>query len=328
MGNNVNELIELINDDSKSLSVILRKVLSSQSSQLSKDQIKWINWELNGYEINKDIPDYRKIRGVVKAHNPYNGWIPIQFQTSKDSDQFSIRNLGENIHDIEELYNKSKADKGSFLTYSFSSEVEHYLQNSSSLPGRFPFALIVQPSVLHAISTAVRNKLFEILLELQKNDEIGDMPEKNIDSSKVFIVHGHDNETKIDTARFIEKLGLEAVILHEQASSGNTIIEKIEEYTNVGFGIVLYTPCDVGANKDEEVNLKKRARQNVVFEHGYLIGKLGRKRVCALVKDELELPNDISGVVYVQKDKNEAWKLSIAKEMKQVGYDIDLNKLV
>jgi len=144
------------------------------------------------------------------------------------------------------------------------------------------------------------------------------------DSNKVFIVHGHDGETKIEVARFIEKLGLEAIILHEKASSGKTIIEKIESYSDVGFAVVLYTPDDLGTVKTDKENLKPRARQNVVFEHGFLIGKLGRDKVSAVVKGSLELPNDISGVVYISEDN---WQLDLAKEMKESGCSIDFNKL-
>lgn len=152
--------------------------------------------------------------------------------------------------------------------------------------------------------------------------------EKRMDKSKIFIVHGHDTAAKAEAARLVEKLGFEAIILHEQASSGMTIIEKIETYSDVGFAIVLYTPCDLGAAKDKKDNLRGRARQNVVFEHGYLIGKIGRQNVCALVKGDIETPNDISGVVYVSMDEvGGNWKYSIAKEMKKAGYSIDLNKI-
>lgn len=146
-----------------------------------------------------------------------------------------------------------------------------------------------------------------------------------LDKSKVFIVHGHDNEAKIEIARFIEQMGFEPIILHEQASKGMTIIEKIEEYSNVGFGIVLYTPCDIGYDKDKETEKMARARQNVVFEHGYLISKLGRNNVCALVKPSVETPNDISGIVYIPFDSNGGWKIPLAKEMKSSGYEIDFN---
>jgi len=129
--------------------------------------------------------------------------------------------------------------------------------------------------------------------------EFEDIKDKKTEFDKlnVFIVHGHDDLAKMETAKFIEQLGLIPIILHEQVSSGFTIIEKIENYSNVGFGVVLYTPCDLGAKKGNETELKLRARQNVVFEHGFLIGKIGRKNVVALVKGDVETPNDISGVV-------------------------------
>lgn len=107
---------------------------------------------------------------------------------------------------------------------------------------------------------------------------------------KVFIVHGHDNEAKQEVSRFIEKLGLEAIILHEQARM--TIIEKIEHYsTDADFALVLYTACDLGRGVHESnIPPNNRARQNVVFEHGYLVAKLGRKNVCSLVKGNIETP--------------------------------------
>ena len=143
---------------------------------------------------------------------------------------------------------------------------------------------------------------------------------------KVFIVHGRDELAKNEAARFIEKIGLIAVVLNEQVNKGMTIIEKIEHYTDVDYSIVLYTPCDIGTIKTEK-NFKSRARQNVVFEHGYLIGKLKRENVCALVKDDVEIPNDISGLVYIDMDKSGAWKYSVAKELKKAGYIIDMNKI-
>lgn len=139
--------------------------------------------------------------------------------------------------------------------------------------------------------------------------------------SQIFIVHGQDEITKLDVASFITSLGLEPIILHMQASSGMTIIEKIEHYSNVGFGIVLYTPCDVGARAGV-LSGKYRARQNVVFEHGYLIGKLGRPRVTALVKGEIETPNDISGVVYVPLDDAGNWQTQLKIELRAAGYKV------
>jgi predicted nucleotide-binding protein len=140
----------------------------------------------------------------------------------------------------------------------------------------------------------------------------------------VFIVHGRDNEAKQEVSRFIENIGLKAIILHEQANSGMTIIEKIEHYAGeADFALVLYTPCDQGRGYHEKKMHppKDRARQNVVFEHGYLMAKLGRENVCALVKGTIETPNDISGVVYVALEG--AWQKEIVKELRACGYTID-----
>ncbi len=145
-------------------------------------------------------------------------------------------------------------------------------------------------------------------------------------NNKVFIVHGRDNELKESVARFVEKMGLEAIILHEQANAGRTIIEKFENAADVGFAIVLLTPDDVGGLTNSE--LQPRARQNVVFELGYFIGNLGRNHVAALIKDNVEIPSDISGVVYIGIDMQGFWKMAVAKELKACGYDIDLNKLM
>ena len=152
-------------------------------------------------------------------------------------------------------------------------------------------------------------------------------PKVPMDKSKVFIVHGHDDAAKSEAARFVENLGFKAIILHEQASLGDTIIEKIEKNSNVGFAIVLYTPCDEGAPKGKKDHLKPRARQNVVFEHGYLMAKIGRKNVCPLVKGDLETPTDISGIVYTPMDEGDGWKLAVADEMEACGYKVDRSKI-
>lgn len=145
------------------------------------------------------------------------------------------------------------------------------------------------------------------------------------ENKKVFIVHGHDDNLKSEVALFIERQGLESVILHQQASGGKTIIEKLEERSDVGFAIILYTPCDVGRVASAKRN-NPRARQNVVFEHGFFIGKIGRDKVVALVKGGTEIPNDYSGVVYVNYNDNEGWKTEIGRELAHAGYEIDFMK--
>lgn len=148
------------------------------------------------------------------------------------------------------------------------------------------------------------------------------------DSRKVFVVHGHDDATKQTIARFLERLDLEVIILHEQPGGGRTIIEKFEDHADVAFAVVLLTPDDVGFPRDKLENGKPRARQNVVFEMGYFVGVLGCGKVCTLYGEGVELPSDLAGVEYVPLDAGGAWRFTLAREIKQSGLDVDLNKVV
>lgn len=149
-------------------------------------------------------------------------------------------------------------------------------------------------------------------------------PKTDDSSRRVFIVHGHDEAAKEAVARFLERAKFEVVILHEQASRGMTIAEKLEKYGDVGFAVVLLTADDVGRAKVAS-DLSDRARQNVVLELGYFIGRLGRERVSALKKGEVEIPSDYMGVVYTSMDANGGWKADLAKELIAAGYSVDWN---
>jgi predicted nucleotide-binding protein len=143
----------------------------------------------------------------------------------------------------------------------------------------------------------------------------------------VFVVHGHDDAAKEAVARLIDRLGLRAVILHEQPNLSRTIIEKLERHSAVCFAVVILTPDDVGWPVTDSSRAKHRARQNVILELGYFMGKLGRDKVCALHKGDLELPSDVHGVLYMPMDPNRAWKLNLAKEMRAAGVEVDLSKV-
>jgi predicted nucleotide-binding protein len=147
-------------------------------------------------------------------------------------------------------------------------------------------------------------------------------------ANRVFLVHGHDTGTKETTARFIERLGLAPIILHEQANEGRTIIEKFEAYGEVGFAIVLMTPDDVGASVNEQNKLLGRARQNVILELGYFTGRLGRRKVCALFKPGIEIPSDFHGVLFLELDEPGAWKTKLANELRKAGMEIDVQALL
>ncbi len=150
-------------------------------------------------------------------------------------------------------------------------------------------------------------------------------PLEPLASRKVFIVHGHDGEAKAEVARFIEKLGFTPIILHEQASKGRTIIEKVESNSDVGFAVVLLTPDDEGNQKGKPP--KPRARQNVVLELGYFVARLGRDHVCALRRGDVEIPSDFDGVVYETYDDHGAWKSKLAKELEAAEFIVDWAKV-
>lgn len=146
-------------------------------------------------------------------------------------------------------------------------------------------------------------------------------------SSKVFIVHGHDVAAKESLARFLEKIEIDAIILHEEPDRGRTIIEKFEECASqVGFAVVLLTPDDLGGQNAAQVQ-QARARQNVVFELGYFAAKLGRGRTCLMRKGDVEIPSDLFGVIYTNLDETEGWKLKLIKELKAAGIRFDANKV-
>ena len=145
----------------------------------------------------------------------------------------------------------------------------------------------------------------------------------------VFIVHGHDNAVKQEVARFMQQVtGTAPTILHEQPNGGRTIIEKFESVAaDIGFAIVLLTADDQGSPTGE-VDLNPRARQNVVFEMGFFIGTLGRSRVAVIYERGVELPSDMSGVLYTEIDGAGAWKLGLARELRAAGIDVDMNKAI
>lgn len=150
-----------------------------------------------------------------------------------------------------------------------------------------------------------------------------------LSNNRVFLVHGHNEAVMHASARFIEDLGLQAIILREQPNQGRTIIEKFVDSSDVAFAVILLTADDRGGPATHMYDdQKKRARQNVILEMGFFLGKLGRNRVCALYEEGVEVPSDYHGVLFIPIDNSQDWKFLLAKEMKAVGLSIDLNKAI
>jgi predicted nucleotide-binding protein len=150
---------------------------------------------------------------------------------------------------------------------------------------------------------------------------------ETVNNEHIFIVHGRNDGVKAQVANFLLKLGIKPIILHEQMNKGKTIIEKFEKHSDVKASIILFTSDDVGKFKDDS-EFEKRARQNVIFEAGYFIGKLGREFTIILLEHGLKMPSDLAGYIYFEIDQNERWQLDIAKELKGMKFDIDMNDLI
>lgn len=134
---------------------------------------------------------------------------------------------------------------------------------------------------------------------------------------RVFIIHGHDEGTRSQVARLIQRLDLEPVILSEKPNRGRTIIEKLERHSDVDYAVAILTPDDASGT---------RARQNVILELGQFMEKLGRERVAILYSPGVEIPSDIKGVLYIDLSKGD-WEYRLAKEMKAAGLPVDMNKV-
>jgi predicted nucleotide-binding protein len=176
-------------------------------------------------------------------------------------------------------------------------------------------------AVLQSAVEALEERLLDTTDEVTPNRA----PEIREKSNSIFIVHGHDDGPKQAVARFLERLGLKPLILHEQPSQGRTVIEKFEAYADVGFAVVILTPDDECISNGKTIF---RARQNVILELGFFAGKLGRPKVCALKKGNVELPSDYIGVVYTEFDPHDGWKQELAKELDAAKYNVDWNKVM
>ena len=147
---------------------------------------------------------------------------------------------------------------------------------------------------------------------------------------KVFVVYGHDEIARTQLEAMLRRWDLDPIILDQQASSGQTIIEKLEEYgADVGYAIVLATPDDEGKAVNEE-SYKFRVRQNVVLELGMFLAKLGRNKVAILLKEDknFEKPSDIQGLIYIPfQNKVDEVAINLIRELSRQGINIDSGRI-
>lgn len=179
------------------------------------------------------------------------------------------------------------------------------------------------PSALRAFNNMYLSYFVKAIEDIiAANPEIDTGAVEKVEGTRVFIIHGHDELIKKDLQLLLERAGVNYLVLHEQPDKGRNIIDKlIEESKDSNYAIGLLTP-------DDTSNGMTRARQNVILEIGYFLGKLGKERVRMLVKDNIEMPSDLTGILYEKHDPAGAWKTKILKEMMAVGIYVDLKTVV
>lgn len=261
---------------------------------------------------------------------PYQAVKLLTVQIGKGKDILAKRPIDPADYSTWELVTKNILEKA-FGTNSPNVTRVQSVGKYGSFPG-YPDPHWWDNHRAESLSTQIKliEGLVELLnteVQLQNSGHISAAPSPQ--GFKIFLVHGHDERVLHEVARFLEKLKQDIVILREQPNEDRTIIEKFETYSEVGYSIVLLTPDDKGAEKSVSFeNQRARARQNVILELGYFLGKLGRSRVCAIYSPGVEVPSDYSGVLFVEFDAGGGWRFQLAKELKAAGLPIDMNEAV
>lgn len=261
-------------------------------------------------------------RGMAKLHRRIDEVRAIDPQKIRHDDA-RIGNIQRSIREtIREVFGQRSPEFDDLQYHRIWHGGLNYLDSPAQRQAKFAAGIPQTVTILEGLISRLEEK--------REDTSLGDATSnRGIASTtgtrRVFVVHGHDEAAKEAVARFLLQLDLEPVILHEQANKGRTVIEKFEVHTDVDFAVILLTPDDVGRADDGSDEPRARARQNVIFELGYFIGKLGRSRVCALHKGNVEILSDYKGVVYVSMDDSGGWRLLLAREITAAGIDVDLN---
>lgn len=243
------------------------------------------------------------------------------------------------LEDFNAEYRKWSDFNAELLKRSFTNEDFKIEYDDSGYSGLF----ILDPSLGERISDSKDNlqskiRVLESIMERLElipishsiiEETTATKSTSTVKTKKVFIVHGRDDVSKTSLEVFLREIGLEPIVLHRQADVGQTVIEKFEANSDVGFAFILLTPDEIAYLRtddslpDSERNKELRARPNVMFEFGYFVGKLGRSKVCCLYTGEVAIPSDLNGLIYKQYNANvEEVAYSIIKDLKATGYDI------
>ncbi len=279
------------------ITLLFNKIARASFSTLSSISMQLFNYL---EEEIKDNPVYDKYE---KDRKKWSNWIddvqylnwslPKNLQETKSLTYHLYKTIGENNDDGLELANEMFGqEKFADNTREFNNTFIEYLGD-----------------VLKDI--------------MNSNPELDKEEPQRSKGDFVFIIHGHDNELKRELQLLLKNAGVNNVVLHEQVDKGRTIIDKlIGETEKAGYAIALLTPDDI-----TETGLQ-RARQNVILEIGYFIGKLGKERIRMLTKGDIEIPSDLQGILYEKFDPSGAWKIKLLKEIQAVGIYVDLQNAI
>lgn len=255
----------------------------------------------------------RKIEVLDEQVRAANGGLPLDFEGWRHATEVTLRTVMGEDSPLLKRFDEVRYNPRVY--------------GSGTDAGRYRLAGVKEAI---AILEAAKNEI-TLRAELEqviKTDEPSEQRAVAAEQGRVFIVHGHDDARKHELARVLQSLtGATPIVLQEQANGGRTLLEKLEAYAAVSaFAVALLTGDDVGRAKDDATD-QARARQNVVFEAGYFAGRLGRSNVVLLHESGVELPSDLSGVVYVPLDSAGAWKMKVAHEMSNAGMTVDWSGL-
>jgi predicted nucleotide-binding protein len=256
--------------------------------------------------VGEKMTDYEKLKEITEEIDT----LIAQGVSSSDSEFQAWRTKAERI--LIKIYGDKSYEVKNFKNRPFSL--------TAYLSGTDHSAFVKKCAEDLTTTKTIFQEYLKEFLEDANVEKLSDTPEY----SNVFIVHGHDGELKNEVALLLKKQNINGIILSEQANQGRTIIEKFEDNSDrCSAAIILMTADDEGKSK-KEIDTKPRARQNVIFEAGYFMGKLGRANVIIIVDAGVEIPSDLQGVVCTDSGD---WKLQVLGDLKQIGYTVDANLL-
>lgn len=342
----INGVINIVENLLKQICSGARRSIVQYAASCGMEHILNIKtYQINNVLENKIPPLIKKLEIITKKHNLLYNSISKNNKTdetmNKNNNKFiELINRYKNLLENSTYENRYKGD---YETLKIESEhlIESLfgkdeLKRFKGLPKVRAIVLGVQKNYTKELNdykeeiSKIIDKLegYKNITNEKNNKNVNNKTEINFD--KIFIVHGHNETMKQSVARLIEKQNIDAIILHEKPNKGRTIIEKFESNSDVNSAIVLFTGDDFGYSKGENNSKAKlRPRQNVIFEMGYFFGKLGREKVICLFDDniDIEIFSDYKGIIYIPYDSNGSWKYELGKELQEIGFNFDLNKI-